>query len=142
MAPWGDLVTAHHSTGIPNIEDYAALPASMRRAAIVGEKLRPLLRFSLVRSLMSKAIPRGPTDDEIAATRVHVWGEVTDDAGGKAVSRLHGPEPGVAWTSLAALAAVDKVLAGDAPPGFQTPAMAYGPDFVLECEGVTREDVT
>jgi short subunit dehydrogenase-like uncharacterized protein len=45
------------------------------------------------------------------------------------------------WTSLAALAAVQKVLAGKARPGFQTPALAYGSDFVLECEGVTREDL-
>jgi hypothetical protein len=41
----------------------------------------------------------------------------------------------------AALAAVQKVLTGNAPPGFQTPALAYGADFVLECAGVTREDV-
>jgi hypothetical protein len=33
------------------------------------------------------------------------------------------------------------VLEGDATPGFQTPATAYGADFVLECEGVVREDV-
>jgi len=32
-------------------------------------------------------------------------------------------------------------LANNAPPGFQTPALAYGADFVLECEGVTREDL-
>ena len=43
--------------------------------------------------------------------------------------------------SLAALEAVKRVLAGDMKPGFQTPSLAYGPDFALECEGVTREDV-
>jgi hypothetical protein len=36
---------------------------------------------------------------------------------------------------------VRKVLAGNVSPGFQTPARAYGADLVLECEGVTREDV-
>jgi short subunit dehydrogenase-like uncharacterized protein len=36
---------------------------------------------------------------------------------------------------------VKKILAGIAPPGYQTPAMAFGADFVLECEGVIREDV-
>ncbi len=30
---------------------------------------------------------------------------------------------------------------GSAPAGFQTPAKAYGPDFVLAIEGVTREDL-
>ena len=34
-----------------------------------------------------------------------------------------------------------KVLAGNASPGFQTPGKAFGADFVLECEGVRREDV-
>jgi hypothetical protein len=47
----------------------------------------------------------------------------------------------VNWTSLAALATVGRVLAGEAPPGFQTLALAYGPDFIVECEGVMREDV-
>ena len=33
-----------------------------------------------------------------------------------------------------------RVLAGNIAPGYQTPGKAFGPDFVLECEGVTRED--
>ena len=76
-----------------------------------------------------------------ARTKVSVWGEVEDDQGQKAVSRLYGPEAGVVWTGLAALAAVRKVLDNEFVPGFQTPSLAYGADFVLECEGVTREDV-
>jgi hypothetical protein len=33
------------------------------------------------------------------------------------------------------------VVPTNAPPGLQTPGLAYGTDFVLECEGVTREDL-
>jgi short subunit dehydrogenase-like uncharacterized protein len=69
-----------------------------------------------------------------------VWGEVTDAAGRKAVARLHGPE-GYTFTVLTALAVVGRVLAGEAPAGFQTPATAYGPDLVLEVAGVRREEV-
>jgi hypothetical protein len=47
----------------------------------------------------------------------------------------------VIWTARSALAVVQKVLAGNVSPGFQTPARAYGADFALECEGVTREDL-
>ena len=72
---------------------------------------------------------------------MHVWGEVMDEQGRKATARLHGPEAGLVWTTRAALAAVNKVLSGSAPTGYQTPASAYGPDFVLECEGILREDV-
>jgi short subunit dehydrogenase-like uncharacterized protein len=64
---------------------------------------------------------------------------VTDDAGGRAVSRLRGPE-GYTLTALAALAVVGRVLTGAAPPGFQTPSLAYGADFVLELPGVVRTD--
>jgi short subunit dehydrogenase-like uncharacterized protein len=60
--------------------------------------------------------------------------------GNRAVARLHTPEA-YQTTALTALAAVEKVLAGEAAPGFQTPAKAFGADFILEIEGVTREDV-
>ena len=138
---WGDVFMAHYSTGIPNIEDYAVLPEAIRRQMTMFDYLRPLFKLSAVRNLLKRGVKPGSTADQRAKTSTHVWGEVEDDQGRKAVSRLHGPEAGVVWTSRAALAAVQKVLAGRAPPGFQTPALAYGADFVLECEGVTREDL-
>jgi short subunit dehydrogenase-like uncharacterized protein len=91
--------------------------------------------------LLKRAVTPGPTADQRARTATHVWGEVEDDQGRRAVARLHGPEAGLVWTVRAALAAARKALAGNAPAGFQTPALAYGADFVLEAEGVTREDL-
>ena len=138
---WGDVFTAYFSTGIPNIEDYLVIPEATRRQLALMSFLSPLLKLAAVRNFFKGAVKPGPTEDERARTMVHVWGEVTDDQGRRAVSRLHGPEAGVVWTGRAALAAVRKVLAGSVSPGFQTPAMAYGADFVLEGEGVTREDL-
>ena len=138
---WGDVFTAYYSTGIPNIEDYAALPKALRRQLSAFGFLRPLFNPAVVRNLLKRGVKPGPTADERTCSFMHVWGEVEDDRGQKAVSRLHGPEAGVVWTGRAALAAVQKVLSRNAPPGFQTPALAYGADFVLECEGVTREDL-
>lgn len=142
LFPWGDVFTAFYSTGIPNISDYLVLPPALLRQITLLGHLRPLFKLGAVRQLFKTQIKPGPTAAERAKTQVDVWGEVEDDQGRKAVSRLHGPEAGVTWTSDTALTAVQRVLAGDAPPGFQTPALAYGADFVLECEGVTREDVT
>ena len=79
------------------------------------------------------------------ATEQTVYGKRTrpaDDQGRKAAARLRGPEAGAKWTACAALAVVQKMLAGDAPAGFQTPARAYGADFALTCDSVSREDVT
>ncbi|MDP2391437.1 MAG: saccharopine dehydrogenase, partial [Acidobacteriota bacterium] len=138
---WGDVFMAYHSTGIPNIEDYVVLPRSARRQMAKLDYLRPLFRIPMLRALLKRGVRPGPSAEQRARTITHVWGEVEDDRGSRATARLHGPEAGVVWTGRAALAAVRKVLSGNAPEGFQTPAKAYGADFVLECEGVTREDV-
>ncbi len=141
MLTWGDVHLAYRSTGIPNIEDYAVLSPELVRQMDLTDRIRPLFKLAAIRNAAKKTVRGGATPDERAKTSMSVWGEVVDDQGRKAMSRLHGPEAGLVWTSLAALEAVKRVLAGDVKPGFQTPSLAYGPDFVLECEGVTREDV-
>lgn len=138
---WGDVFSAYYSTGIPNIEDYIVLPEAMLKQMSMINYLRPLFKLAMVRNLMKRGVKPGPTTSECAQTYTHVWGEAVDDQKRKVVSRLHGPEAGVIWTVRAAIAGVNKVLSGNAPPGYQTPAMAFGADFVLECEGVTREDL-
>ncbi len=138
---WGDIFMAYHSTGIPNVEDYTVLSEKLSQQMKAINKLRPIFNLSLVREIFKRVIPAGSTTEERLKTQTHVWGEVEDDQGRKAVSRLHGPEAGVIWTALSALAVVQKVLDGNVRPGFQTPSLAYGADLVLECEGVTREDL-
>jgi short subunit dehydrogenase-like uncharacterized protein len=70
-----------------------------------------------------------------------LWGEARDPAGNVVVSRMQTPE-GYELTRLTAVAIAERALAGDAPAGFQTPARAYGKDFVLGFPEVHREDVT
>jgi short subunit dehydrogenase-like uncharacterized protein len=139
LFPWGDIFTAYYSTGIPNIEDYLVFPKAMSKQMGALAYLRPLAKFAVVRSLLKRGVKPGPSAEKRARTVTHIWGEVEDDQGRKAAARLHGPEAGVVWTGRAALAIVKKVLAGNAPAGYQTPALAYGPDLVMECAGVTRE---
>jgi len=141
LYPWGDVFTAYYSTGIPNIEDYTSVSERTRKQMARLDFLRLLFKLTFVRKLFEGEIKPGPTAEKRSHTIMHVWGEVEDDQGKKAVSRLHGPEAGVVWTARASLAIVRKVLAGNAPVGYQTPAKAYGPDLVMECEGVTREDI-
>jgi short subunit dehydrogenase-like uncharacterized protein len=141
--PWGDVSTAYHSTGIPDIEVYTTAKASLRLGMKASRLLRPLLASAAVQSFLKRRIragPPGPSAEQRARGRTVLWGEVTDAAGGRAVSRLYGPE-GYTLTVLAALASVEKVRAGAAPAGFQTASRAYGPDFVLGLEGVSREDL-
>jgi short subunit dehydrogenase-like uncharacterized protein len=141
--PWGDIATAYRSTGIPNIEVYAAIPSAARRMMKLSRPLGPLLATAPVQRFLKnriKAQPAGPSDEERARGKSFVWGEVSDDAGQKKHSRLSGPE-GYTLTAMTALAIVERVLAGKAPAGFQTPSLAYGADLILEIEGVVREDL-
>jgi short subunit dehydrogenase-like uncharacterized protein len=141
--PWGDVATAYYSTGIPNIGVYTTTTSPVLLVMRASRLLRPLLASSAVQSFLKRRVRAGapgPTAAQRARGRTVFWGEVTDEAGGRAESRLHGPE-GYTLTMLTALAAVEKVLAGSAPAGFQTPSKAYGPEFVLAIEGVTREDL-
>lgn len=138
---WGDVFMAYHTTAIPNIEDYLVVPESTRQQLAKLDYLRPLFKFAFMRNLLKRGVKPGPDAGRRAKTTTHVWGEVTDNQGHRAISRIHGPEAGVVWTTRTALAAVRKVLAGTIAAGFQTPARVYGADFVLDGEGVTREDV-
>jgi short subunit dehydrogenase-like uncharacterized protein len=141
--PWGDVVTAYHSTGIGNIEVYIAAPWSTRVGATLSRPFGWLLRTRFVQGWMRRQVmagPRGPSEEERARGSCVLWGEVVDDRGGRAVSRLRGPD-GYTWTVTCALAVLERVLAGVVGPGFQTPALAFGPDFVMSQPGVERVDV-
>ncbi len=140
--PWGDVATAYYSTGIPNIEVYAALPVVMRRTLKLSRYFGWLTRLAAIRALLRRRVRAGapgPTVDERAHARSFVWGEAEDAHGNSVVARLSGPD-GYTMTAHTALLIIRRVLQGNAPPGFQTPARAYGPDLVLEVPGVTRTE--
>lgn len=140
--PWGDVATAYYSTGIPDIEVYLAAPLATRLAARASRYLGWLLGSAPVQKLLKHRIqarPPGPSDEERARGRSFLWGEACDASGRTVISRLQGPE-GYTLTAQAAVAVARRVLAGESPPGFQTPTTAYGSDFVLGLEGVVRTD--
>jgi short subunit dehydrogenase-like uncharacterized protein len=142
--PWGDIATAWRSTGIPNIEVYMAVPKSARMGMRLARHARPLLALGPVRALLRRYVRRGaagPDADARAHGFTRLRGEATAPDGTWVASRLQGPE-GYTFTVQAALLCVARVLRGDAPAGYHTPATAYGPDLVLEVSGVTREDLS
>ncbi len=142
--PWADPYTAFYSTGIPNIECMFPKSKFVARMITMMRYLGPILSLAPVKNRMRQNVLKqlpGPTEEERATARGFAWGEVIDDQGHRAVSRLEGPDPGYHWTLITALDAVEKVLAGAAPAGFMTPSLAFGADFVLHCPDVVRVDV-
>jgi short subunit dehydrogenase-like uncharacterized protein len=130
---FGDIVTAWMTTHIPNIEVYAALPAWPSRLIRQFRWTFPLLRYQPIREMMSlmvHAMMRGPAPRSEGPTRPAVWGRACDDAGHWVEATLETAEA-YELTVLSSLAAVERVLAGGVAPGYQTPARAFGAEFVL-----------
>lgn len=139
--PWGDVSTAFHSTGIPNIEVYSVVPPQAVKMMKLSRYLGWLLAAGPVQKYLQGKIPAGgPSDDEREKGKTLLWGEARNAAGDRVEARQQGPE-GYTTTALAALNITEKILSGNFKPGFQTPAKAYGADLILEIAGAERQDV-
>ena len=140
--PWGDVVTAYKSTGIPNILVYTSVPERAAKVLRLVRPALPLLGAAPVQRLLKKrvdAAPAGPDDRARENASMELWGEARSADGSATVSRLRTPE-GYTLTAKMALRIALKACEGDAPVGFQTPSSAYGKDLILELPGTERFD--
>jgi len=141
---WGDVATAWRSTGIPDIEVYFEASPKLVRVVRWSRLLRPLLSIGLVSGFLEaqvrRRIPSGPTAERRARSRSVIVAEAWNDATGASVrSRLVTAEAYTltAWT---AVEIAKRASSGGAVPGYQTPATAFGADFILAFPGTTRDD--
>jgi len=139
---WGDLSTAHHTTGIGNIETYLPLDRQALNGTRLARRLPWLFRQRVVQRLLVRQMTGGkPGPDELTRTgqRAAIWGAATD--GERTVTaRLQTTHP-YTFSALAMVETARRVSAGEVAPGFQTPAGAFGADYVLEFEGSSRTDL-
>jgi short subunit dehydrogenase-like uncharacterized protein len=141
--PWADVCTAYYSTGIPNIEEFMAYKRSYVRLArlfrpFIGLAGKPFVQSWLKERIMKS--PPGPSAEKRQQGRSRLWGEASDYQGNRVASRLETPEA-YTFTAVTALGAVKHVLDRNFKAGFQTPSLAFGADFILEFDGVKREDI-
>lgn len=130
--PWGDVASAWHSTGIPNVEVYLAMSPGQIRWLRWTRPMVPALRLlppSLVRTTLRRFLA-SPASEQ-AKRRSSFWGRVADVQGHSVQATLQTLE-GYRLTVLTALASLERVLAGEAPPGFSTPSKAFGEEFILD----------
>ena len=138
--PWGDVSTAFRTTGIGNVEVYVPVSPSaltgLRRLGRLGWLLRRKAVVAFMKWRIAKR-PPGPDAATRETTPVFVWGEAKDGDGKIAVARLRVPN-GYTLTTDSAIAIARRLLEGEVPAGFTTPARLMGSDFVTRLPGATQ----
>jgi short subunit dehydrogenase-like uncharacterized protein len=141
--PWGDVSTAFHTTGIPNIRVYSGAPPSAIKRMRRMRPFLPLAGLTPVKRLAQWWIGRtvtGPDEEVRRTARVCLWGEVHNAAGEVRRATAETPE-GYAFTAMASVECAARVLDGAVDAGAWTPARAFGADLAFELSGVTGGEV-
>ncbi len=119
-----------------------ALPASAIRGLKVMRVIGPLLYNRPVKRFLQsllKSAPPVPSAEGRANGFSIMLGEASD--GARTVRSKQNCPEGYHLTMLTATEIAKRILAGNLKPGFQTPSLAYGADFILEFPGSSREDL-
>lgn len=137
--PWGDIATAWYSTGIPNIEVYAGASANLIKWARRMRYLNWLFKMHMIKNFLLRQADKkhNPSVDRIKEGKSYLWGRVWNEDGISVEARL-ATLNGYLLTAKTSVVIAQKILNQNFKPGFQTPAMAYGPDLILEIKGTTR----
>jgi len=137
--PWGDVATAYFTTGIPNIEVFSAMTPQAARRLARSNWLRPVLRQRWFQAIARFGVDRRikpPNQTERDSNGTFVWGEVRNAAGATRTARVRTAN-GYSLTVTASLAILGEVLRHGTAPGYTTPALLVGPDFVATLPGST-----
>ncbi|GEQ99305.1 membrane protein [Iodidimonas gelatinilytica] len=140
---WGDVSTAWHSTGIPDITVFFEKTGALKQMAKMGPLMRWLLSTAPAQAFLKRKIdqrPAGPTAEERMAGRAHMLGIVKNAAGETRRTVLTTPE-GYSLTAMTTLEIVRRIEAGDVLAGFRTPSLQYGADFILQFAHCARQDL-
>ncbi len=138
--PWGDLSTAWHNTGIPNIEVYMSVHPKSYQKMRWQRHFTWLFRLKMVQKFLWRKIegmPAGPDEAQRTKAKMYVWGDVRNASGEQHSACLQLSE-GYIFTAHAALHIMKNVLDGGAKPGFYTPSGLFGADLVEQIEGGGR----
>lgn len=136
--PWGDVATAFHTTGIPNICVFSGVPPKTVRRLRRWRWLLPVAGWKPLKRALQSRVRKTVTGPDATArrnARVYLWGRVRDASGGEAIATLSTPE-GYTLTAASAVEIACRIEAGQLVAGAWTPAKAFGSRFVAELPGV------
>ena len=130
--PWGDVYTAYLTTGIPNIKVFTGINKKTLNSLLAYKKLTWAARTAVVQWLMRSIIKKkvnGPSLEKRQNYTTYLWGKLSNEQGKEVVLEMETMES-YQLTALTAIAAARSVLSGTVAAGYQTPAKAFGSDFI------------
>lgn len=142
---WGDVSTAYHSTGIPNVTVYMGFPTVMVNMMYMtryfGSLLNTRVAKNFIKWMIKSFLPPGPSREKNQNGFSLMIAEASN---GKETIRAKLKTPEAYYlTALTSIEIMKRILNShpSGKIGFQTPSKAYGKDFILQFPNVTREDL-
>lgn len=135
---WGDISTAYHTTGIPNIEVYKTMKPGRVRMMKGLRPFKAFLASALMQNYLKTRIAqkhKNPDTLERGSTRSYVWGQVRNVKGNTKTAHLELPNS-YEVTKLTAIAAVECFMRLAPKPGVHTPASVLGEHFIRTIPGI------
>lgn len=136
--PWGDIFTAHVSTGVPDVEVYLSMPPATIRRLRRLRMVQPLLGLAPVQSFLRRRIEksvRGPSGQVRRESVSHLWGEALSGDGRSVTGTMTTPN-GYQLTVIASLGIVEHLLVTDVEGGYYTPSLLMGSGYAASLPGV------
>jgi len=135
--PWGDVYTAYHSTGIPNIEVY--FPRSPKGAVQLRkrQKYMRFMKIGWVQKLVQNRIDktwRPNTPEQRAKAKSYVWGEVTNENGETLQGRFTTVD-GYDLTAFGTVEVAQYLIGNNHKSGFFTPSLLMGKELLERMPG-------
>lgn len=133
-APLPDLLCAHLSTGIENIDTYLAIPRSLQKISAIMplfNKLKKISFFNLLFRKLIEALPNGPSESQQKRGRAYIYAQVNSADGNSQNAVMTTKEP-YAYTGDLIINATKIWLAKGLKGGFFTPSLAFGAHFATD----------
>jgi short subunit dehydrogenase-like uncharacterized protein len=134
--PLAEAVAAGRTTGVPTVRAGMHVPRVGALMPLLAPFLPWLARRRIVNRVLSWIAGRRRGDG--GPCRSWAWARAVD--GTRSVSSLLELGEGYSFAADAMVRAAERLAAAPRPGAF-TPGAAFGPDFVLEIEGVVRRDL-
>lgn len=132
--PWGDVSTAYHSTGIPNVRVFIPGSEKMIKSAKFANNIRFALSWNWVQNFLKKRIDKsvkGPNQQTRDKQPTYVWGEARNQQGDIKTARIK-VDNGYSLTITGSLSVVEYLLSNQVSGGAYTPSKLVGSHLIAE----------